>query len=220
MATDTPQFKVILVGEGGVGKTTFVKRHLTGEFERKYIATLGVEVRPLTFLTNYGPITFNIWDCAGQEKFGGLRDGYFICGQAAIIMFDIGSAITFKKCTNWKRDINRVCEEIPMVLCGNKVDMIDRKVKPLDIAKSETWEEIPYYDISAKSNYNFEKPFLQLARILTGKEDLNFVAEPTLLPPEIKVNEEDLACYERELSIASQLRCVDDDSDGMEDDVV
>ena len=67
---------MVLVGDGGVGKTTFVKRHLTGEFERKYIATLGVEVHPMTFYTNHGNVKFNVWDTAGQEKLGGLRDGY------------------------------------------------------------------------------------------------------------------------------------------------
>jgi GTP-binding nuclear protein Ran len=79
-------------------KTTFVKRHLTGEFEKKYIATLGVEginpfrsinskdlVHPITFHTNYGQICFNTWDTAGQEKFGGLRDGYYIQGTSSPI---------------------------------------------------------------------------------------------------------------------------------------
>jgi GTP-binding nuclear protein Ran len=70
------EYKLVLVGDGGVGKTTFVKRHLTGEFEKKYIATLGVEVHPMTFYTNHGPIRLNVWDTAGQEKLGGLRDGY------------------------------------------------------------------------------------------------------------------------------------------------
>ncbi len=55
----------MLVGDGGTGKTTFVKRHLTGEFEKKYIATLGVEVRPLTFSTNHGMVKLNVWDTAG-----------------------------------------------------------------------------------------------------------------------------------------------------------
>ena len=68
----------VLCGDGGTGKTTFVKRHETGEFEKKYVATLGVEVHPLPFYTNYGLIVFNVWDTAGQEKFGGLRDGYYI----------------------------------------------------------------------------------------------------------------------------------------------
>lgn len=70
------EYKLVLVGDGGVGKTTFVKRHLTGEFEKKYIATLGVEVHPMVFYTTLGEVRMNVWDTAGQEKLGGLRDGY------------------------------------------------------------------------------------------------------------------------------------------------
>nr|XP_054102928.1 GTP-binding nuclear protein Ran-like [Callithrix jacchus] len=96
------QFKLVLVGDGGTGKT-FVKRHLTGEFE-KYVATLGIEVHPLVFHTNRGPIKFNVWDMAGQEKFDGLRDGYYIQAQCAI-MFDVTSRVTYKNVPNWDRDL-------------------------------------------------------------------------------------------------------------------
>lgn len=95
---EIPTFKLVLIGDGGVGKTTFVKRHISGEFEKKYVATIGVEVRPINFMTNRGPICFHIWDTAGQEKFGGLRDGYYIQGKCAIIMFDVTSRITYKVC--------------------------------------------------------------------------------------------------------------------------
>lgn len=209
-ASQAHTFKLVLVGDGGTGKTTFVKRHLTGEFEKKYIATLGVEVHPLGFSTNLGNIIFDVWDTAGQEKFGGLRDGYYINGQCGIIMFDVTSRITYKNVPNWHRDLVRVCENIPIVLTGNKVDVKERKVK----AKTITFhrkKNLQYYDISAKSNYNFEKPFLWLARKLTGNPGLEFVAEVSLAPPEMTVDPELMKQYQEEMIQASQMPLPDED---------
>ena len=205
-------FKLVLVGDGGVGKTTFVKRHLTGEFEKKYVATLGVEVHPIKFQTNRGPVLFNVWDTAGQEKFGGLRDGYYIQGQCAIIMFDVTSRITYKNVPNWHRDLVRVCTDIPVVLVGNKVDIKDRKVKAKAI-NFHRKKNLQYYDISAKSNYNFEKPFLWLARKLVGDPNLEFVAAPALLPPEVTVDQQLMKKYEDELKMAQAVGLPDDDDD-------
>jgi len=205
-----PTFKLVLVGDGGTGKTTFVKRHLTGEFEKKYIATLGVEVHPLGFHTNFGEIKFDVWDTAGQEKFGGLRDGYYINGQCGIIMFDVTGRITYKNVPNWHRDLVRVCENVPIVLCGNKVDIKERKVK----AKSITFhrkKNLQYYDISAKSNYNFEKPFLWLARKLAGNAALEFVASPALAPPESSVDPALVEQYRQEMEAAAAEPLPDDD---------
>merc|ERR1740117_1486888 len=115
-AQQIPEFKLILVGDGGVGKTTFVKRHLTGEFEKKYVATLGAAVHPLMFYTSLGRIKFMVWDTAGQEKFAGLRDGYYIEAKCGIIMFGVTSRITYKSVPAWHRDLFRVCENIPIVL--------------------------------------------------------------------------------------------------------
>eukprot|EP01119_Soliformovum_irregulare_P005630 TRINITY_DN17386_c0_g1_i1.p1 TRINITY_DN17386_c0_g1~~TRINITY_DN17386_c0_g1_i1.p1 ORF type:complete len:230 (+),score=77.30 TRINITY_DN17386_c0_g1_i1:35-691(+) len=217
MAAPTPQptptqIKLVLVGDGGTGKTTFVKRHLTGEFEKKYIATQGVEVHPLTFHTNRGPIRFNVWDTAGQEKFGGLRDGYYIQGEAAVIMFDVTSRMTYKNVPNWHRDIVRVCDNIPVVLCGNKVDVKDRKVKPKQITFHRK-KNLQYYDISAKSNYNFEKPFLWLARKLVGDANLLFVESPALKPPEVPVDEQQMQQYEQALADAQAVPLPEEDED-------
>jgi len=108
-------------------------------------------------------------------------------GQCAIIMFDVTSRVTYKNVPNWHRDLVRVCENIPIVLCGNKVDIKDRKVKAKSIVFHRK-ENLPYYDISAKSNYNFEKPFLWLARKLIGDPNLEFVAMPALAPPEVTMD--------------------------------
>jgi GTP-binding nuclear protein Ran len=203
-----------LVGDGGVGKTTFVKRHLTGEFEKKYVATLGVEVHPIVFFTNRGPIKFNVWDTAGQEKFGGLRDGYYIQGQCAIIMFDVTSRITYKSVPNWHRDLTRVCETIPIVLVGNKVEIKDRKVKAKQITFHRK-KNLQYYDISAKSNYNFEKPFLWLARKLAGDNHLQFVEAPALHPPEATLDEATKQQYEAEIAAAAAQPLPEDDDDDL-----
>ena len=211
-AEQIPTFKLVLVGDGGTGKTTFVKRHLSGEFEKKYIATVGVEVHPLVFHTNYGPICFNTWDTAGQEKFGGLRDGYYVQGQCGIIMFDVTSRITYKNVPNWHKDLVRVCENIPIVLCGNKVDIKERKVK----AKTITFhrkKNLQYYDISAKSNYNFEKPFVWLAQRLTGHPDLQLVASPALAPPEVQLDQQMIEQYKQEMVDAMNQPLPEEDED-------
>ena len=207
-----PEFKLVLVGDGGVGKTTFVKRHLTGEFERKYVATLGVEVHPLPFHTNRGQLFFNVWDTAGQEKYGGLRDGYYIQGECAIIMFDVTSRITYKNVPNWHRDLVRVCEGIPIVLCGNKVDVKDRKVKAKQIIFHRK-KNLQYFDISAKSNYNFEKPFIWLMRKLSGDPNLHLVEETALAPPEVKMDANLAAQYEAALAAAADVPFPEDDDD-------
>merc|ERR1719171_1515916 len=209
---EVPQFKCLLVGDGGVGKTTFVKRHVTGEFEKKYVATIGVEVHPLPFDTNRGRICFNVWDTAGQEKFGGLRDGYYIQGQCAIIMFDVTGRITYKNVPVWYRDLMRVCENIPIVLVGNKVDVKERKVKVKQI-NFHRKKNLNYYDISAKSNFNYEKPFLSLAKKLVGDQHLIFVDTPALAPAEVMIDMQRQQAIQQELDAAANVPLEDDDDD-------
>ena len=175
------QFKLVLVGDGGVGKTTFVTRHRTGEFEKRYIATLGVEPTPLVFYTNKASVILNIWDCAGQEKFGGLRDGYYINADCAIVMFDVGSKLSYKNAAMWTRDLRRMRPNIPIVLCGNKVDIEDRKVKHKDntLHRDSEYHFLAYYEISVKSDYNIEKPFLKLVQTLLNDDSLSFAGAMT-----------------------------------------
>jgi len=200
----------VLVGDGGVGKTTFVKRHLTGEFEKKYIATLGVEVHPMPFFTSKGKILFNVWDTAGQEKLGGLRDGYYINGNCGIIMFDVCSRITYQNVPKWYKDLVRVCENIPIVLVGNKVDVKDRKVKAKQITFHRK-KNLQYYDISAKSNYQFEKPFVWLLRKLSGDAQLSLIEAPVLAPQEVEIDAQQVTTMQAELDDAANMPLEDED---------
>lgn len=202
-----------VLGDGAVGKTTFVTRHVSGEFEKRYIPTLGVSVKPLDFHTNYGRLIFSTWDTAGQEKFGYLREGYYIGGEAAIIMFDVTARITYRNVPTWYKDLTRICtEQIPIVLVGNKVDCKDRAVKPKDIIFHRR-KGLQYYDISAKSNFNYEKPFIFLLQSKTGKKDLEFIKEVALQRAEAVVDAELAQQYAQELIQAAAVPLPDFEDD-------
>jgi len=208
-----PEFKVLLVGDCGVGKTSLTRRHSTGEFASRAVwrSRLNIEVTPLKFMTTCGYMTFNVWDTGGQERFGGLRDGYYCDGQCAIIMFDVTSRITYKNVPQWYRDIRRVCGAIPVVLTGNKVDVADRQVKPKNV-RFHRRRGLQYYDLSVLSMYNLEKPFLWLARRLSGQNTLEFIAPPAR-QPQVLINPALVTQHEQELGEAERVAI--DDSEGL-----
>lgn len=127
-------------------------------------------------------------------------------------MFDVTSRQSYKNIPNWYRDIIRVCDEIPIVLCGNKVDEKDRVVKPKQITFHRK-KNLQYYDISAKTNYNYEKPFLFLARKVTRQPNLRFVEQISIVPPDFNIDEATMKKYEQELLQAATLTLPDDDED-------
>jgi len=207
------EFKLVLVGDGGVGKTSLALRHITGEFEKKYVPTLGVQVHTLRFNTNCGKIVFNVWDTAGQEKFGGLRDGYYLRADCCIVMFDVSSRVTYQNVPKWVDDIQRTCPGVPVVLVGNKVDVAEREMKAHQITYHRR-RNIQYYDLSVKSNFNFEKPFLHLARQLTGQPNLTFVGNFARVPEiHMPASRAQFLEQERQLAEAQSVRIDDDDDD-------
>ncbi|PVH38381.1 hypothetical protein PAHAL_5G247900 [Panicum hallii] len=152
----------------------------------------------------------------GRRSLVGLgMDTSYIHGQCGIIMFDVTSRLTYKNVPTWHRDLCRVCENIPIVLCGNKVDVKNRQVK----AKQVTFhrkKSLQYYEVSAKSNYNFEKPFLYLAKKLAGDANLHFVESPALLPPDVTIDLVAQQQHEAELIAAAAQPLPDDDDDLIE----
>lgn len=158
-------FKIVLVGDGGVGKSTFLERFISGGFAQRYVPTIGVGVHPIPIHTDKGLFTLNLWDCSGQEKYGSLRDGYYIGMDAAIVMFDLTSMKSFFSTISWIVSLKRVNPTVPLVVLGSKCDIQDRKV-PKEVL-SLLQEHI--FEISALSGYNIEKPFSVLLERLTGE---------------------------------------------------
>ena len=175
------EFKIVLVGDDRVGKTSFVERHKKGSFDTKYIPTQGVDVTPLTFNTNYGLITFKVWDCASQEKFGGLRDGYYYGADGAIVMFDLRNRKN-NNVNKWLTGLTNIILDAPVAIVANKCDSCD---KP-DISHiSINRQNCKLCIISAKTSFRYETPFLYLAQKLMNHDDLEFV-EMSAVTSEIK----------------------------------
>jgi GTP-binding nuclear protein Ran len=175
--------KVVLIGDGGVGKTSFVHRHVTGIFDKRYIATLGVEVHPVVKKN----VTYNCWDIAGQEKYNSHRDTYYIGAQYIIIMFDVTSKNSFKNVSTWLKEARKIVLDTNIVLCGNKVDCDESSVK---VSSNDImcWKRlhphIRYYNISAKNNYNLDDPLLYLGDV----SHISTETEPPTEPPYWSVN--------------------------------
>jgi len=113
---------------------------------------------------------------------------------------------------HWYKDLTRVCENIPVVLVGNKIDSKDRKVKPKDI-RFHRAKNLQYYEISAKSNYNFEKPFLFLLRRLTGDPNVVFTKTPLLDIPDTVISVDQLKRLEKDLEEANKVSLPDNDEE-------
>ena len=139
-----------------------------------------------------------------------MRDAYYIGAHCAILMFDVTSRITYKNIAKWYKDLTRICDSIPICLVGNKVDSKDRKVKAKQIIFHRK-KSIQYYDVSAKCNYNFEKPFVWILRKIVGDSQLILVESPALVPPEIQLDQEHIKQLEKEVLEASQLLLPEDD---------
>jgi GTP-binding nuclear protein Ran len=171
MKDDATKVKVVILGDGGVGKTSFVKRHRVDKFNAKYTPTMGVEVHPLKFNTNSGSIVLNCWDTAGQEMFAGLGSGYYTGATHFIVFFDVCNKSSFNNVPHW---IEEACEVNPtahITIVASKVDTIDCKKVSLDYMNVlEESYDANLYLCSSKSTHNIEEPILNIIRDVLGDD--------------------------------------------------
>jgi len=177
------RMKIVIMGAGGVGKTTFVDRLTTGEFTTKYNPTLGVSVTSVptnNFLFNNPDTKYviDVWDTAGQEEYSGLKSDYYHHADGAIVMYDVHSKLSYQTCIRYIQSFRQICPNAPIVLCGNKIDIKPSKGTKIVKPTAECVVNA-YYDLSCKSYYNLDKP-LEYFIISRNKvnEVCNFVPFP------------------------------------------
>lgn len=168
-------FKVTIIGNGAVGKTSLIRKFTQGNFQEDYIQTIGAQFSKYIEEIKGDKCKLFFWDIAGQDTFHFLRPAFYKASVAAIIVFsleenDMGVE-SFKHVTNWYNEIKKFCGDIPIVLFGNKVDLVDEK--ELDDEKvlklKEKKEFLAYYRTSAKTGQGVHEAFLAIINELYSK---------------------------------------------------
>jgi GTP-binding nuclear protein Ran len=170
---------ILILGDSGVGKTTFIKRHLTGDFTKSH-NSYDFKIHELPFkmcVAGYKQTKFmhtlHLYDYPADklpvDKSPSLR--WVKRPDSVVIMFDVTNATSYANVSKWIKKVTDAYGKIDIILCGNKVDCKNRVVKPADITVTPGHA---YFDVSAKSNYNFEKPFLNAIRRFYRLVDLMF----------------------------------------------
>ena len=161
-------FKILLIGDSGVGKTCLMFRFSDQKFQESYISTIGVDFKMKTLEVDGKKIRLQIWDTAGQERFRSMAPLYYRGAVAAILVFSITDESSFEKLKEWVRELqNNVEEPLVLAIACNKADLADQRVVPWETAQQYA-ESIGalIYETSAKSNTGVSQLFHDVARRL------------------------------------------------------
>eukprot|EP00049_Salpingoeca_infusionum_P017915 m.354948 g.354948 ORF g.354948 m.354948 type:complete len:202 (+) comp17140_c0_seq1:311-916(+) len=160
------QFKVVLLGEGCVGKTSLVLRYCQNVFNDKHITTLQASF--LKKRTNIAQrrVDLAIWDTAGQERFHALGPIYYRDANGAVLVYDITDQDSFTKVQTWVKELRKMLgDDICLVICGNKVDMEKRRTVSQEEAEAYAKSVgAKHFQTSAKLNRGIEEMFMDLAK--------------------------------------------------------
>ena len=159
-------FKLILGGDGGVGKTSMVHQFVEGKFAKDYKSTIGTSImkKECQFEGLKSKVRFVIWDLAGQSQFKRVRQSYLANAEAGILVFDVTNIASFENIENWHKEIRTASPDISLIIVGNKIDLEEQRV-----VFSEDGENIAkklgltYVETSARTGENINDAFRMLA---------------------------------------------------------
>lgn len=169
------KFRIVLLGEATVGKTSLLRRYTENVFDEEYKQTIGT-----TFATkdvdtadsegHVRKVRLSIWDMGGQSTYRELRRQYMKGASAAIIVYDVTKPETFMAMNNWFESFREVSPEAPVVISANKIDLVDeRMVPPEPGLMLRDWFQAEYYETSAKDGTAVTDIFTKCAEIVLLK---------------------------------------------------
>uniref|UniRef100_A0A6M2DM91 Ras-related protein Rab-35 n=1 Tax=Xenopsylla cheopis TaxID=163159 RepID=A0A6M2DM91_XENCH len=158
-------FKLLIIGDSGVGKSSLLLRFADNTFSGSYITTIGVDFKIRTVEIDGQRVKLQIWDTAGQERFRTITSTYYRGTHGVIVVYDVTSGESFANVKRWLVEIDQNCEVVNRVLVGNKNDAPERKVVVTEDAQRFADQMgIQLFETSAKDNINVEEMFMNVTK--------------------------------------------------------
>lgn len=167
-------FKLLIIGDSGVGKSSLLIRFSDNTFSGSYITTIGVDFKIRTVVIGGERVKLQIWDTAGQERFRTITNTYYRGTHGVIVVYDVTNGESFANVKRWLQEIDSNCEVVNKVLVGNKNDDPQRKVVLTEDAQRFAEQMgIQLFETSAKDNINVEEMFLAITqKVLRHKKQM------------------------------------------------
>ena len=173
--SNTNVFKILTIGDGGVGKTSILRRYVENKFLKHHLSTIGIDFLSKTLKIKDKEIKLKIWDTAGQERYRQITSHIYKDADGIILVFDVTSEESFNQITDWMEQIkNNVSkEEVNLILIGNKCDLADRMVEKERGEKMAEKLKIKYFETSALTGQGINEAFEELAKQIFKNKNPN-----------------------------------------------
>uniref|UniRef100_F1L6W2 GTP-binding protein ryh1 n=1 Tax=Ascaris suum TaxID=6253 RepID=F1L6W2_ASCSU len=166
------KYKIVFLGEQGVGKSSIITKFLRNEVAEDYIATIGIDFFSKNIVVEGKTVRLQIWDTAGQERFRSLIPSYLRDSDVAVIVYDVSSPTSFAKTRQWFNYVNRQrAGDIAIILVGNKSDLTDKRKISYESGEriAAAWN-CRHMDVSALTGRNIQELFVFIAGTLAHEK--------------------------------------------------
>jgi Ras-related protein Rab-1A len=166
-------FKILLLGDSGVGKSSLLIRYIDDNYDEHVNATIGVDYRIKILNLHDKNIKLQLWDTSGQEKFKSITKAYYRGTHGVIVLYETSDRNSFNNVKTWIDEIREISEieDIPIILVGNKIDLKTRKEVLYEEGKEFADEmNVEFFEISAKDNINIDDVFIKLSNEIKNHE--------------------------------------------------
>ena len=158
---NSPIYKIVIAGEGNVGKTSTIRQFCEGKFNQSRIATMGVDFQVKRVTLSGKAVRLSIWDIAGQEQFLIFRDMFYGGAHAVALVYDVTAPATFFALSRWRDEIQAVMPGVPIAIVGNKLDLY--QAVPADDVRAWAKEQsMPFLQTSAATGDHIKDFFIGL----------------------------------------------------------